>query len=97
MPHAVILIHDHPQRETFNQQRAFFQERILPTVTAMPGFVSGNWAYDAGPSRTHSYVLFDSSANAHKLLEQVKADTAKPGPFGITLVSAAVAEQTDAR
>jgi hypothetical protein len=97
MPHAVILVHDHPQRETFDQQQAFFRERILPMVTAMPGFVSGSWAYDAGPSRTHSHVVFDSQANAEKLLEQVKADTARPGPFGVTLLSATLAQQTDVR
>src|SRR5512143_256287 len=97
MPHAVILVHDHPQRETFQQQLAFFRERILPMVTTMPGFVSGNWAYDTGPSRTHSFVVFDSQANAQQLVEHIRADAAKPAPFGITLVSATLAEQTDAR
>ncbi|HSD87073.1 MAG TPA: hypothetical protein VLB44_06145 [Kofleriaceae bacterium] len=93
----MILVHDHPQRETFQQQHAFFRERILPMVTAMPGFVSGNWAYDAGPSRTHSYVVFDSQGNAQKLLDHLRADGAKPAPFGVTLVSATIAEQTDVR
>lgn len=97
MSHAVILVHDHPQRDTFPQQQAFFHERILPQVTALPGFTSGNWAYDSRLSRSHSYVLFDSAANAQRLIDQVQADASRPNPFGVTLLSATLAEQTVSR
>lgn len=93
MPYAVILVHDHPQRETFPQQFAFFQQAILPTATSLPGFLRGNWAYDAGPSRTHSYVVFDSEPHARQLLDNVKRDGAVPNPFGVTLISATLAEE----
>ena len=93
MPYAVILVHDHPQRETFAQQFAFFKQAILPTATSLPGFLRGNWAYDPAPSRTHSYVVFDTEAHANKLLEDVRRGAQVPNPFGVTLVSAAIAEE----
>jgi hypothetical protein len=97
MSYAVILVHDHPQRDSFPQQEAFFNERILPRVTALPGFKSGNWAYDAGPSRTHSFVVFDTEANAKRLYDQVQEEAKQPNPFGVALISATLARQTLAR
>jgi hypothetical protein len=93
MPYVLVAVHDHPQRDTFPQQRAFFIERILPTVTTMPGFASGHWAYDAATSRTHSYVRFDGEPEARAMVERLRAEANVPNPFGVTLVSATVTEE----
>ncbi len=97
MSHVVIAVHDHPQRDTFPQQLGFFTERIVPGVMAMPGYVSGRWAYDRAASRSHSYVMFDTAANAQKLVDELRAQVNVPNPFGVTLVSVVLAEETLSR
>jgi hypothetical protein len=94
MPYALVFVHDHPQRDTFPQQQAFFNERILPMVQAMPGFVAGNWGYDPGPSRTHSYVVFDTEEHGRALLQHVRDDDGRGNPFGVKLISAALVQHT---
>ena len=97
MSYAVILVHDHPQRETFPQQLAFFKANILPTATSLPGYLRGSWSYESNASRTHSYVLFDSEPHARQLLDNVKRDAQVPNPFGVTLISATLAEEIVAK
>jgi hypothetical protein len=94
MSHAVIFVHDHPHRDSFPQQLAFFEERILPMVQAMPGFKSGDWGYDPGPSRTHSYVVFATKPDAQRLIDHVRAENDKPNPFQIKLLSATLVEHS---
>jgi len=97
MSSVVIAVHDHPQRDTFPQQLGFFTERILPGVTAMPGFVTGRWAYDRASSRTHSYVVFATAADAQQLVDHLRGQSNVPNPFGVTLVSVTLAEETVSR
>ncbi len=94
MSHVVIAVHDHPQRETFPQQLGFFTERIVPTVAAMPGYVTGRWAYDRAASRSHSYVVFATAADAQRLVDDLRGQANMPNPFGVTLVSVTLAEET---
>jgi len=67
---------------------------IFPRVQAMPGFQAGHWAYDAGPSRTHSFIVFDTEAQAQGLVDLVREENAQPNPFGVRIFSATVAEVT---
>ncbi len=97
MSYVVIAVHDHPQRETFTQQLAFFTDRIVPAVASMPGYQSGRWAYDTTASRSHGYVAFDTEAHARALLETLHHDRDIPNPFGVTLISATLAHETVTR
>jgi hypothetical protein len=97
MSNAVILVHDHPQRDTFPQQTQFFEANILPMVQKMPGFVSGLWGYDTTSSRTHSYVVFDSEPAAQRLVDHLRNEAGQPNPFGIQLVSCTLARHLYSR
>jgi hypothetical protein len=95
MSHVVVATYSHP-RETFAQQQGFFRERILPMVQSLPGFVTGRWSYDAAASRTHSWVVFATEPDAQHLCGQMRSEAAQPNPFGVELVSLAVAEELHA-
>lgn len=97
MSRAVILVHEHPQRDTFPQQLAFFQERILPGLQAMPGFVSGSWAYDPARSQTHSYVVYSTETEAQSLVDLVQSESEMGNPFQIKLLSATIATHNFSR
>ena len=96
MSHAVVMSHDHPQRDTFPQQLQFLKDRIIPMVRGLPGFQSGHWCYEAGPSRTHSFLVFETAAQAQGLVDLVKTEAQQPNPFGITMLAASVTEVTAA-
>ncbi len=94
MSHAVVMSHDHPQRDTFPQQQQFLKDRIIPMVRGLPGFQSGHWCYEAGPSHTFSFLVFETAAQAQALVDMVRAESQQPNPFGIKMLSASVTEVT---
>jgi len=91
MPHAVITTHEHP-KDTWKQQEPFLQERIIPMVKGMPGFITGSWSLDRSVYHTHSYIVFATEADASRLAAFIKDEASRPNPFGVKLLSSMVTE-----
>ena len=59
------------------QARKALHERVIPMVSASPGFVSGVWL-DAEDGRGHSIAVFDSEDAARAIVEQMRAAPVNP-------------------
>jgi hypothetical protein len=91
MSHALVAVYDHP-RETWSQQQRFLHERIIPMVKSHPGFVSGNWSYEKNESKSYTYIVFASEADARKMETFMRDEAARPNPFGVALGSITVVD-----
>jgi hypothetical protein len=91
MPYAVVAVHSHP-RESFDQQKSFLHERIIPMIKSQPGFVSGQWGYDTSERRSSSFIVFATEAEARTVAAFVKDESSKPNPFDVRPLSVSVVE-----
>jgi hypothetical protein len=91
MPYAIVTVHSHP-RETFDQQKSFLHERIIPMIKSQPGFVTGYWGYDGAERVSNSYVVFATEADARRVAAFVKDESGKPNPFDVRPLSVTVVE-----
>jgi hypothetical protein len=93
MAHALIAIFNHP-RETWEQQKPFLHQAIIPMVKKQPGFVAGHWSYDAVTSKSYSIVTWSTEADARAMLTLIRDNPKPPGApdLGVRLESAVIAE-----
>ena len=64
------------------------KERVVPMVSGLPGFVSGVWLGPTG-GKGHSVVLFQSEADAQRMVDELRANPANPA---VTLDSVEIRE-----
>jgi hypothetical protein len=55
-----------------DQQQRELNDRIVPLVSASPGFVEGRWARHADARRHVSFVVFEDEASATSFAEFVR-------------------------
>jgi hypothetical protein len=82
--HAVII--DVSISDVDQAQREL-RERVVPTVSQAPGFVSGFWM-ERGEGQGHSVVVFESEEAASAVAQQVRSNA----PEAVTIDSVGVHE-----
>jgi hypothetical protein len=94
--HAAIGVFTH-DKSRWEEQKQHLHARIIPMVKQAPGFVAGYWTYEPDTSKTHSFILFGTQADAERFASFVKGDVANRGDHGVTLdaffVTSVVAEE----
>ena len=76
-------------QDRVQEAEAILKERLLPSVKAMDGFVSGTWTRSLDDASGTSMVLFESEAEANAAMEAAKEMVPPPGApitFGVRLV-----------
>jgi hypothetical protein len=63
------------------------RDRIVPGVTALPGFVLGIWARSADGTRSHNTIVFEDPAGADALVAQIEANKPRSTAAGVHLHS----------
>jgi hypothetical protein len=53
------------------------KERVVPMVSASPGFVSGVWL-EPSDRKGHSVVVFQSAQDAQQMVDQLRANPPNP-------------------
>ena len=71
--------------ERLNKQRQELHGMIIPMVKELPGFVTGYWSYQPGDSKSYSYIVFETEAQARRLVEVVRANGAQQHAAGVEL------------
>jgi hypothetical protein len=69
----------------FEEAQRELRERVVPTVSQSPGFVSGVWL-DAGEGRGHSVAVFETEEAANGMAEQVRS----VAPAAVTIANVSV-------
>jgi hypothetical protein len=64
-----------------------FEERIIPGVRALPGFVQGVFARSTDGQRTHHTVVFDDRHSAEALVAQIEDTKPQAAAVGVHLES----------
>ena len=67
-----VLGHAEIDAGRVDEAQAILEDRLLPQVKQMPGFVSGTWVRDGDNSRGRSMVLFEDEASALGAAEQAR-------------------------
>ncbi len=66
-------------------QRQELHQLIIPMVKELPGFVNGYWSYQPGDAKSYSYIVFETEAQAQRLLEVVRANVAQQDAAGVAI------------
>jgi hypothetical protein len=94
--HAAIGVFTH-DKSRWEEQKQHLHARIIPMVKQAPGFVAGYWTYEPDTSKTVSFILFSTQAEAERFVGFVKNDVAGRGNNGVTLdsftITSVVAEE----
>lgn len=64
-----------------------FEERIVPGVRALPGFVQGVWARTTDGQRAYNTMVFQDRHSADALLAQIEDNTPRSAAAGVNLES----------
>jgi hypothetical protein len=64
-----------------------FEERIIPSVRALPGFVQGVWARSADGQRSYNTMVFEDRHSAGALVAQIEANKPRSSAVGVHLES----------
>ena len=89
--HAIVGMFS-MDRAKRDAQKVGLQEFVIPTVKKLPGFVRGYWSYDQGESRSFSYIIFQTEAQAKALVELLKSDASRRNDAGVQLQSLTIVE-----
>jgi hypothetical protein len=84
--HAAIGVFTH-DRSRWEEQKKVLHDRIIPFVKQAPGFVAGYWTYEPTASKTISFILFGTLAEAERFAGAVKQDVMSRDNGGVTLDS----------
>lgn len=88
--HAVLGTFQMDMSKAAAQQREL-EERIVPMVRHQPGFVAGYWSVEPS-GRSHSYIVWETEAQARALVEMVEGNVARQTDHGVALQSLSVFE-----
>jgi len=84
--HAVVgQVKVDPARE--GEARKLLEEFTVPAAKGLQGFDSGFWARAIDGDEGHSFLLFDSEANARAAAEKIAQGPPPDGPVVFTDVS----------
>jgi hypothetical protein len=64
-----------------------FEERVVPGVRALPGFVQGVWARSTDGQRSCSTMVFEDRRSAAALIDQIQSNTSRSSAAGVHLQS----------
>jgi hypothetical protein len=65
------------------EQQRELNDRIVPRVSASPGFVEGRWTRQADAERHVSFVVFEDEASATTFAEFVRGETQSQRAAGV--------------
>jgi len=64
-----------------------FEERIVPGVRALPGFVQGVWARSTDGQRSYNKMVFEDRHSADALIAQIETTKPRAAAAGVHLES----------
>ncbi|MEP7089786.1 MAG: hypothetical protein ABI776_06710 [Nocardioidaceae bacterium] len=64
-----------------------FEERIVPGVRTLPGFVQGVWARSADGQRSYDTMVFEDRHSADALIAQIETNKPRSAAAGVHLES----------
>jgi hypothetical protein len=79
-------------RAKVDAQRVGLASYVIPKVKDLPGFLHGSWSYDPTESRSYSYIVWKTEADAKAMIEILKADTSRSAEAGVQLQSITVVQ-----
>ena len=62
-----------------------FEERIVPGVRALPGFVQGVWARSTDGRRSYNTMVFEDRHSADALIAQIETNKPRSAAAGVHL------------
>ena len=68
-------------------ETAKFEERIVPSVCALPGFVQGVWARSTDGKRSYNTMVFEDRHSADALVAQIENNKPHSAAAGVHLQS----------
>jgi hypothetical protein len=66
-----------------DEQQRELNERIVPQVSASPGFVEGRWTRQADAERHVSFVVFEDEASATSFADFVRGENLRQEAAGV--------------
>jgi hypothetical protein len=70
-----------PERQETQEQE--LRERIVPSVSATPGFVRGSWSREIAGTRGASFIVFDNEPSARVFIDSVRANAPRQRTAGV--------------
>ncbi|MDQ2710613.1 MAG: hypothetical protein M3Z25_24640 [Actinomycetota bacterium] len=64
-----------------------FEDRIVPSVRALPGFVQGVWARSTDGQRSYNTMVFEDRHSADALIAQIETNKPRSAAAGVRLES----------
>jgi hypothetical protein len=64
-----------------------FEQRIVPGVRALPGFVQGVWARSSDGRRSYNTMVFEDRDGADALVSQIEDNRPRSNAAGVHLES----------
>ena len=64
-----------------------FEERIVPGVRGLPGFVQGVWARSTDGQRSYNTMVFEDRHSADALIAQIETNKPRSAAAGVHLQS----------
>ena len=64
-----------------------FEERVVPGVRALPGFVQGVWARSTDGLRSYNTIVFEDRHSADALLTHIETNKPRSAAAGVHLES----------
>lgn len=70
-----------PERQDAQEEE--LRERIVPSVSATPGFVRGTWSREIDGTRGTSLIVFDNEPSARDFIDSVRANAPRQRTAGV--------------
>jgi hypothetical protein len=70
-----------PERQDAQEEE--LRERIVPSVSATPGFVRGTWSREIDGTRGTSLIVFDNEPSARDFIHSVRANAPRQRTAGV--------------
>jgi hypothetical protein len=75
-----------------DEQLRGLNDRVVPRISKLPGFVAGYWNRDPLTGKAHGLAVFENEGEVRRLKEFIQGDTKGAAEAGVTYDSLAIVE-----